>query len=417
MAPLDVSDVAVTALSVERETIDASTPAGKEIDDCLRETFGDRGGLGTLWPLATERLSVEIGGLPAAYANAIRRVVLGELPGRALEVVSFDHGRTTEKLMLPEFVEKRISLIRLAPQIPDGVAADLRLSLDVKNETETYLPVYAGDLEVSSRRGGAPGAAMSGGPLFNPLAELARLSPGKTMVIPEIRVATGRGDKDAAFAVASRAVCRPLDLEELPRAQTHARRLGPAELEALPPAERAARRADGAAGGQSGFATSSAVANPRRHRVQFSVPAVPAGTQACRAVLLDAVADILRRLGDVAEFLAGWGTRPAGAKPEIRRPGMSFAVSDDASRDGNSGGLLVVAGETETVGQLLVRTASELFPGLANASSTCIAHSGDLRVRMVCAADEPGVVLALFTDSLARAQEIFEAVRAQVRAA
>ncbi len=343
-------NASVSNLSIQRRALSAeSVPA-------LKKMFA----LDEL-PLGPSNVSFELHDVPTAVANAIRRVLTDEMPARALHVPAdgFDTEQTTEQYMLPQFVNERIGLLPLRLQIPDDIASELELELDVKNPTELSVSIYAGDLHVAAGRMPAP--------LFNPTFELCTLSPGTRIVIRRIRVATGLGRDNAAFILARHAVARPVDIPEFDRAETHA-------LDA-PHAD------------NSGFRVSCLVANPRRHRVTLTFPATSANPAEVRATLADACSTILDRIravGAVIERGAG-GTGGTGGTAGASASGAQFTVL--RLEAGLSEGQLLVPGETYTVGELLRRAVHDLIPNVAyvvylveqNTLKFTIRHSDDVQ--------------------------------------
>ena len=111
------SEARVVRIGIERTELTAErVPA-------LRELFG----LERL-PLAASHVEIELAGVDAAAANALRRALADEQPGYALQVPEggWDAEATTDRFMLPQFVCGRIALLRLRPQLPAEAAATAR---------------------------------------------------------------------------------------------------------------------------------------------------------------------------------------------------------------------------------------------------------------------------------------------------
>lgn len=342
-------------------------------------------------PLARERFAVELAGVPTAVANALRRAVMDEARGHCLtfDGNEADRAAVTDGFMADEdFVRTRVRMIPLRPQVSADEAKNLRLGLDVENPTATPMAVFSGDLVVTAGRLAAP--------LFNPTHEIALLQPGKAIRLSGIRVVEGVGRDDAAFNVAVRGATRPLDLAEVPRAETHG--------------------AGGAAAEQSGYVLSSLVADPRRHLVTGWIPAAPVGGGASRAVLDDGCAAIIERLNAVKDVLAeGAAGRAGGAAAgasAARAGGAYFLVTADGDR---AQGVLGVPRETDTVGNLLARYVFELEPSVAYVGYTCVPHEDEMRLTVSHAVAEPAEIGALIARAADRAVAVFEQIRRGIR--
>jgi DNA-directed RNA polymerase subunit L len=309
----------------------------------LRELFG----LERL-PMAPTAFKIEIKGVPTAVVNALRRTVTDEMPGLALKVPpdGFDTGLTTDSFLIPQCVNGRIANLRLRPQIPPGIVAGLRLSLDVSNEGVTPLAVYAGDLRVSE--GEMPD------PLFNPTAQLADLQPGKRLVIGGIHISTGQGRDNGVYNVACHAAYSHLDLEQHSDAEM--------------------REETGVAADLSGYKVSTLLADPRHHLLTATLPATADNPAEARAVFADACANIKERLRLIATSVERRGEAPsaggAGRGVQYTVVGLEAA--------GLSEGILQVPGETHTIGELLRRTIYELTPDIANVAYTIVSHESRL---------------------------------------
>jgi hypothetical protein len=305
-----------------RVRVTEMTEVGRAV---LRQCYGlDR------LPLAPVGFELELKGVSAAVANALRRVLMDELPGHRLGVPRGGFDRTSDALMLEEFVTHRIEQLPLRPRIAPELVASLRLGLDVTNASPTARAVHAGDLRVE----GPPRAGLP--PLFNPTTELASLQPGRSLRISGIQIQVGQGTENASFSVARRGTIRPLDIPQHDEAEI--------------------REKKGAACDESGFKVSTLVADPRHFVVSAWLPAAPPEDAAAevRAVLDRACAHIRERLRHLASVVdqKGAGRRGALYTPVRLESGLV---------EGN----LHAPGETPTIGELLRRTAADIEPKLA----------------------------------------------------
>lgn len=327
----------------------------------------------TKLPLAPTHVSIEIMGVPSAVVNALRRVVLDEMPGYALKVPidGFSTELTTECFMIPQFVNNRISLLRLRPQIPAEVIAKLRLKLDISNQNATFLNVYAGDLEV------VEGSMTE--PIFNPTTVIAMLQPGKRIVINGIHISTGYGRDNGVYNVACRGTYTHLDLPQHSDSEM--------------------RDANGAAVDLSGYKVSTLVANPRHHRLSAIIPATTANLSEARAVFADACAVIIARLRLIYSTIE----RQTSGKANHR--GIQFNVIQLES--GLNEGTLQIPGETHTIGELLRRIIYEITPEISNVMYNISSHENLLSLSVRHSEDVTDILMKAIQRSVA----IFEAIQ------
>lgn len=412
---MDTASVQVVRAEVAPVAIDYAHPAaGAEIAEAFAALAGGRP---FRLPLINERVTIELAGVPSAVANALRRVAKDEIRGRCLTFGpgDFDREATTDPFMDEDFVRTRVRMIRLRPQIPDDVVQTLRFELDAANRTDHVLVVYSGELRATSP---APPAE----PLFNPTYEIASLQPGRTLRIRDIRIAEGFGNADAAFTVGVRGVSRPLDLAEIPRAETHGlppdrdlARLGGAADGA---ADNASTRLPGAAADQSGFVESSLVANPRRHEVAVTFSAVPPGGRASLTVMVDVCGVVMSRLRSIQTVLEAASARvAAGTSAEAtthRSANASFVVTSDGPR---TKGVLRVRGETDTIGNLLSRAVYELMPDIGYVGYTCVPHENTMQLVVAHPVGDPAEIVQIVAQAVRHSFAIFGKISAGVKAA
>lgn len=326
----------VVQVTIEREELAPSAVR------TLRELFN----MDSL-PLAPAKVSIEIKGISTAAVNAFRRVITDEMPGHALKVPidGFNSDLTSDVFMLPQFVNGRIELLRLRPQIPADIVASLRLRLDVTNGSASTLNVHAGDLKVAE--GTMPE------PLFNPTTTIAFLPPGTRIVVENIYISTGYGRDNGIYNVTCRAAYSHLDIPQHSDAEM--------------------RHENGVAADESGYKVSSMVAVPRHHMLTAIVPATTSNVAEIRAVFADACTNIKERLRLIATTVERRAETPSGG---FAHRGVQFTVMQ--LEEGLSEGVLQVPGETHTIGELIKRTVYELAPDIANVSYTIVAHENRL---------------------------------------
>lgn len=300
-------------------------------------------------PLANAEWQLTLNNISVAAVNGLRRALTDEILGQALQVLpgGFNVELTTDRFMLPQFVLRRLSCIRLRPQISAEIIANLRLKLDITNQGATPYSVYTGDLEV------VEGSLSE--PIFNPTTRLAVLQPGKRIVINDIYISTGYGRENGIYNVACRTAFTHLDIEQYTDAEM--------------------RNEDGVAADQSGYKTSSLMANPKKHILTGIIPATSSNLAETRAVLEDACMSIKERLKLIATAVERRDELPSGG---FAHRGVQYTVVK--LETGLSEGILQVPGESHTIGELIRRTAYDLTPDIANVAYTIVSHENRLSI-------------------------------------
>jgi DNA-directed RNA polymerase subunit L len=362
----------------------------------LEELFGIKA-----LPLAPARLTVEIGGAPTALANALRRSLVDEMPGRRLEAP--DRAVTTVGEMIPFFITHRVHGVRLRPRIPPEVAAAVSFSVDVVNTGPDTVSVFTGSLTPAFSGPDAEAARALFEPVFNPTVELAFLPPGGAFALRDLRIVAGRGRAHAAFCVGAAAVVQPLDL---PR-----REVAAAALSAASDADVPFDLAAVDAANMSDYAVSSLVADPRRHELAFTVPAAGPDPAEAVGVLVAACHDVAIRLAAVR--LAVDGPDSADKTEANAAATQIVTVSDGSASATDSEVQLVVPDETATLGNLLRRAVYDLFPDVSYVAFIVVAHEGRLKLT-VRRPGPPAEARAAVLAALDMAAAAVDAVRAAV---
>jgi DNA-directed RNA polymerase subunit L len=323
--------------------------------------FPFRVGLIALWRLLA--LTADLRGVSRPAANAIRRVMMNELPGFALEVGAFSNiGADCDPYILTPQICSDIAQIPLNRAVASKHVGR-RFCLRAENmggegghKPLVGLLVYSGSIE-------GKGAPVPPG-LFNPSFVLAHLQPGYALEIGEIQLVEGRNR--GIYDNFVRGAIRPLDAERHP--------------------DEAVRRRDGAAADLSGYLRSSSESDPRCYRLTGFIPAAgPLAEAEARRLCSDACVEVARRLAALAPALREGGGAEAGA---------DAAYSEVALEGGLREGRLSAAGETTTLGELLVAGLCETAD-VAYAGYDIVAHDSSrlkLVVRHACSPEgDPSV--------------------------
>ena len=292
-------------------------------------------------PIADAEVEVIIKNISLAAINGLRRVLTDEMHGCILRVPIDGYKLESDELtMYPQFVNQRISSLRLRPMIQDDLINELELSLNVHNLDSIVKDVYAGDLSVTA--GKLPEL-----PLFNPTVKLATLQPGKKIVIKNIKLARGYGTDSGLYNVVARASFTHLDIPQ------HT--------------ENEMKNEDGAAIDLSGYKVSSLVAKPREHKLMFVVPATSSNYRAEVIYLLSGACDVIKNRLRLIE---------SAITNKTHNKSIHYAVVKQAS--GFYEGILQIPGETHTIGQLLRETVYNIDNKVSNVTYETISHENKL---------------------------------------
>ena len=314
----------VSKLTLTDVTVQTQDP---EVAAALAAVFPGRK---NVFPLVQQELSFEISKVNSAVACAFQRTMTEELPGKYLNFDLDDvRPESNDPFMLPEFIQLGIRNLPLRYGA-ETQTPPIEFHIDARNDSAEVRTIYAGDLKTT--RGGKPYQLSA--PLFNPSHEIGFLQPGKMLLVQNIHMveSTGRIFCGAAVAVRGRMV--PLDLEQIPREQTHVGFRGNAK--------------------KSGYVLSSQIATPSRFRVSVTIPAALRGSQAARKLPVEACNNILRRL----RLVRGVVDRAMDAErhsEHVESDASYWIVQSaaDPSTDNRVTGILHLRGETSTIVQML----------------------------------------------------------------
>src|SRR3989344_3509317 len=84
-------------------------------------------------PIREAFVIIEFQNISTSIANAFRRCACDEIPWLALKVPQdgFDTKLTTEKFMLPQFINQRIQLIPIKQRLSESIIQNLKLKIDI----------------------------------------------------------------------------------------------------------------------------------------------------------------------------------------------------------------------------------------------------------------------------------------------
>ena len=307
-------------------------------------------------PIGYDKIRLEIKNTSTAIVNGLRRTMLDELEGFRLDGGKYSM-ETTDRYMVPEFVCPRISALPLRQDMDPDM--QLNMSLEVRNNSlQDVLTVMSGDI-----------AGQPTPPIFNQTFELADLQPGCMLKITDIRLERGYGRANALFQRVYMPGMVPLDMpllntDTIPMFESK-ESMVPEEV-GLPPSVDLA--------GLSGFGMSCMLANPTHYVMTYRVVA-PRGTSAGRDILTAACHRLVARMRVCAELIAAYDPNNAGHSVVKQ---SSFIIT--AAEPAGAIGVLLIRGETCTIGVLVQRTMLELFPAVQNVQWISPLHTNAVEI-------------------------------------
>lgn len=177
-----------------------------ELSDAILKRFKQCYNVGIL-PFHEARVTVELK-CGRHILNAIRRSLIDESYGIALDAGEAVHEFYTEKYFIKEFTMNRIELIPIYKPLLESFDKyeKLKFVLDVENKSSELKSVFIADMRV------VEGSLKE--PIFNPTFEIARLQPGARIYIKDIKLTIGYGNKHAKYTLANNVSFTHLDLEQ-----------------------------------------------------------------------------------------------------------------------------------------------------------------------------------------------------------
>jgi DNA-directed RNA polymerase subunit L len=255
-----------------------------------------------------QEVSFEIKGVNTAFANALRRTVLLELPVYCLEISDIGHYKTNQKEMYFDYVEKRIHCIPISQSVdPNSI-----FELDIINNEGLPIRVLTSHLKRTAGKGS--------GPIFDETIPIAHLYPNNFMKIESIRVVKNYGYNFGGHVVAYSAALVPLDQRPLED------KLGPLgtttfDKMAKDPIEAKER-------------LSASMSDPRHFRILFGTN----GTMEAKKIMQLVCNELINRFTSMADSY------------------------ESNKKEYTGGALIIIPGENHTTANAIVRTAIEMYP-------------------------------------------------------
>lgn len=314
-----------TSIRAERQVIDPQ----------IRKNYG----IGEV-PFSKVKMTLDIEGINAQYANGLRRVMLDELVGHCLSApdgsTCIVKSHATDPYVIDDYINMNIMMIPLRYDIPDIIIENARFEIKINNQTPNERSILSGDIVETTNY------LRSFGPIFNPNMMISILNPGYVLEIRDIRIKRGVGSKNArvvsemfngAFQVVRRASSAPLDIPQY------------SDKEQRFPGHKMLYG--------SGYKQSVFTANPRKHRVTCIIPAVLKNAN-IKPIPIAACDNMIVRLQTIIDAL-------------VKEPNINVILNVSvADTDGVIEGVLVLKYETHTIGALLNKVIYETYPDISS---------------------------------------------------
>ncbi len=279
-----------------------------------------------------KQLKFDISPVSNAVANAIRRTVSMELLVKAM-YAEYDDLVTTDDFIIPEMLLQRLSMIPL----DQSCSLDAVFELYAENKTANVRDVKSEEFRIV--RQGKDGA-MKHIP-FNNTITFVTLQPGKSVKISNIRVRqaygyqAGHGMHSVAVNATSVALDqRPIDMYDI-LSSAFSNELGSEPVIVSDSRDSSAAKSAASKSESNQPGIPSSISDPRKWRIGF----ITNGTMDPLQIVAAACDNLIKRVTGINDLLS-----------LIENTGDEY--------------VLVVRGETDTIGNLFMRTISDLFPNI-----------------------------------------------------
>lgn len=276
--------------------------------------------------LFPQRIEFIVAGVSNAISNGLRRTICCELPVRAL-YCEYEDIKTDDPYIIGEMLIKRLQMI----PIDQSTAHTAKFELFYTNATAATVDVKTADFRAA--RGGNSKLP------FNETFAFCAINPGKSIRVSNIsiREAYGHQAERGMYALAHH--CVSLAVDQQPT-DPYATAVAPATV------------------------ASCSIANPQVWKIAFETN----GTMDPKAIVSAACANIIGRI------------EAAG--------GLIGLVESSTSRGaGLSTHILAINGESDTIGNLFMRTINDLYPAIGYVGYSVSPTSRMVTLQIHCAED------------------------------
>lgn len=157
-----------------------------------------------------ETVSFEITEANSAIANCIRRYLIDEIPSYSMNLTEEDI-ITDDRYILSDFLKKNIELIQFSQNITDDDAKDITLSLNVENNTDDTIKVYAKDFVITKQN-----KKLDISDYVTTTISFIKLRSGKKLEINNITIVKGIGKHNSGkFSPLANITYKIMDIDPL----------------------------------------------------------------------------------------------------------------------------------------------------------------------------------------------------------
>lgn len=297
--------------------------------------------------LVQESCSFIISGCSNAVANAIRRTAACELKVAYLNC-QYEDIVTTDPFIIPEMIQKRLRMI----PVLQSVRADAIFSLDVTNATTGTMDVKTGSLISKGTR------------VFDETITILTLGAGHSLKINNVKIAYEYGyiPEYGMCAVAFNAVSTCKDVIPI---DVYADRAAEKNVNA-PPVAKGVR---------------SQIADPKIWEIKFNTN----GTLSSKDIVKLSCQEIISRLKTVLSLL--------------------YTIINNESKY-----TLTINGESDTIGNLLVKTIDELYPDVEASTYSVPSIERSVTIRIIYGDD----INTLYKNIVNHLVSIFEKIAGSI---
>ncbi|QYB17665.1 putative DNA-directed RNA polymerase subunit IIi [Pacmanvirus S19] len=295
--------------------------------------------------LKKKRMSFQISGVNNAESNAIRRTIGCELLVSGLHA-EYENIKTNDLFIIPEMMVQRFRMIPIDQNTP----LDAIFELDVINKTPNVIEVKSSEMRiVSSGKGTKERPALKKLP-FNETFTLLTLEPGKYIKITDIGIHQDYGFREGygTHVVAVNATSTAVDQKPINMYEP--------EAGGIP----------------------SAISNPKVWKISFNTN----GTMEPKDIIVAACDNIIGRINSISELL--------------------YWIENN-----NDEYILTVNGESDTIGNLLMRTISDIFPDIRAVTYSTSSVGRILTVRIRCDED----INTIYNNSIKHIVQVFTEIK------
>lgn len=295
--------------------------------------------------LFPKHMEFVLGGVSGAVANGIRRTIMCELLVSAM-YVEYEDIQTNDKFIIPELVMKRLRMIPIDQSCP----LDATFELNVTNTTDIIRDVKASEIRiVSGGRGTKERPQLKKLP-FNETFTLFTLEAGMSCKITNIGIHQDFGFIEGSGMHVVAFNCASVSVDQIP-------------INVYEPDDKG---------------IPSSISNPRVWRIKFNTN----GTMRPESIIAYACDNIIQRVQSVQDLL--------------------YLIQNN-----NDEYVLVIDGESDTIGNLFMKTICDIYPDIRAVAYSVNSVGRVLTMRVRCDED----INSVFTTAIKHIVRIYTEIK------